>query len=60
MSNEQQPVENLAGQMSIEDAAAADPGNSSPDVWTDDLTDDEYGRAADAVNTIAVDLPRAG
>ncbi len=56
MNDQHAVFEQLDGQMTIADVAP-DPGNSSPDTWTDDLTDDDFTRAADAVNTVAVDLP---
>ena len=59
MSDKQEPVEELDGQLSIDDTTP-DPGNSPPEAWTADLDDDELDQAADAVNTIAVDLPEAG
>lgn len=55
MTETNEPV-HLDGQMSIEDAAP-DPGNSPPDAWTEDLDDDEYDQAAEAVNIVVVNLP---
>ncbi len=48
-------VEQLEGQMTIDDAP--DPGHSTPDRCSIDLTDDEFGEAAEAVNEVVVHLP---